>query len=243
MANFENGLRSVVAKLSDQNYAQSLAFYRFWFDIGRGYLQIPSDRIFDVIWENKVTGLLGSIVPAQGKLIHPTAHLILRFAGDLESDHVLAPYAYGLRDRLCTKSLQRFFDGNMGAAVNLESNPSRSAGSDFYAEANLVAHSANLGYLEEVAIRNHILQALISYPKLYDHQADALVILFKLAGATFEAYAAPSVVDRCFDLLKSHKYYNPYDSGHNTTHIDRYVQVRRKILQVCDPPCEKRRSG
>ena len=57
--------------------------------------------------------------------------------------------------------------------------------------------------MEEAAIRNHILQSLISHPKLYSHQADALIILFKLAGATFEAYVDPAVVDRCFELLKA----------------------------------------
>jgi len=72
----------------------------------------------------------------------------------------------------------------------------------FYADTSLVAHWANLGYVEEASIRDHILQSLISHPKLYDHQANALIILFKLAGATFEAFADPSVVDRCFEFLK-----------------------------------------
>jgi len=63
--------------------------------------------------------------------------------------------------------------------------------------------------VEEDAIRNHIIQSLIAHPTLYDHQADALIILFKLAGATFEAYVDPSVVDRCFNLLKDHNYRDP----------------------------------
>ena len=58
--------------------------------------------------------------------------------------------------------------------------------------------------MEEITIRSRILQSLISHPELYYHQADALLILFKLAGATFEAYADVSVVDRCFELLKDH---------------------------------------
>ena len=53
----------------------------------------------------------------------------------------------------------------------------------------------NLGYVEEAAIRDRILQSLISHPKLYGHQADALTTLFKLMGATFEAYADPSVLN------------------------------------------------
>ena len=89
----------------------------------------------------------------------------------------------------------------------------------FLADANFVAHWVNLGYVEESAIRNHILQALISHPKLYDHQAGALIILFKLAGATFQKYADPSVVDRCFELLEAH--YDDRRSAHGLL-----VQVR-----------------
>ena len=75
---------------------------------------------------------------------------------------------------------------------------------EFYADVNLIARWANLGYVEEAAIRSHILQSLVSHPTLHDHQAWALIILFKLAGATFGAFADPSVVDRCFELLKNH---------------------------------------
>ena len=74
----------------------------------------------------------------------------------------------------------------------------------FLADANFVAHWVNLGYVGESPVRNHILQSLISHPALYEHQADALIILFKLAGATFEKYVEPSVVDRCFELLKGY---------------------------------------
>ena len=63
---------------------------------------------------------------------------------------------------------------------------------------------ANLGYVEETTIRDHILQSLISHPKLYKFQADALIILFKLAGATFAKYSDPAVVDGCFELFKVH---------------------------------------
>ena len=73
-------------------------------------------------------------------------------------------------------------------------------------------------------------QSLISQPALWDHQADALIILFKLAGATFEAYADPSVVDRCFELLKG-----KYQSG------DGYhgPRVKRGLIQV-RTPCEEK---
>jgi len=85
---------------------------------------------------------------------------------------------------------------------------------------NFIARWANLGFVKEAVIRDHILQSLISHPKLYDHQADALIILFKLAGATFETYADPSVVDRCFQLLQ----------GHYTRNSE-----KRKMVQVHTP--------
>ena len=92
-------------------------------------------------------------------------------------------------------------------------------------EANLIAHWANLGYVEEAAIHNLILQSLISHPKLYDHQADVLIILFKLAGTTFEAYADPSVVNRCFELLKDH--YN-------------HSSVKKELVRVSAPALGRR---
>ena len=42
-----------IHKLSDENYAQALAFYRFWFGVGQAYHRIPPDQIFDAVWENK----------------------------------------------------------------------------------------------------------------------------------------------------------------------------------------------
>ena len=71
-----------------------------------------------------------------------------------------------------------------------------------YACANFIAHLANPGCLDESVIHNDILQSLTSHPKLYNHQADGLIILFKLVGTTFEKYGDPSVVDRCFELLE-----------------------------------------
>ena len=106
-----------------------------------------------------------------------------------------------------------------------------------YAEANLLAHWANLGYVEEATIRDHILQSLISHPNLYDHQADALIVLFRLAGATFEAYADPSAVDRCFQLLKGHSYILPYGDYYQSDREknDDYVRVRKELVQVRVP--------
>jgi len=202
MGVIEDALDSAVKEIfSDKNYEQSFNFYRFWFDIGQNYDQIPSDQIFDAIWSRRMAGL--KIDRDRGKLTHSAAHLLLRFASDVESDHILSPDNSGLQDRLCKSSLLEFF------RINLEIVPRTKLDyryehpwDTFYADASLVAYWANLGYVEETSIRDHILQSLISHPKLYDHQANALIILFKLAGATFEAFADPSVVDRCFELLK-----------------------------------------
>ena len=220
MEEIDKALGLVVEKLSDENYAQSIDFYRFWFGIGQTYHQIPSDQIFGVIWNNRRKGSEGN--PSCCGLIYSKTHLILRFASDAESDHLLAPYSSGLQSRICARSLQEFFSLNLREA--------RGGGlcQEFYADLNLIAHWANLGYVEETAIRNHILQSLVSHPTLHDHQVWALFILFKLAGATFEAYADPSVVDRCFDLLKSHVILDPGRgrSGPGYEELERTRQVR-----------------
>ena len=216
-----NALGSLFAKLSDENYAQSLTFYRLWFDIGQTYLQTPSDQIFDeAFWSKRVI----SSMPGGGKLVFPTAHLIARFAGDTRSDCVLAPRSPEPQNLLYTGPLREFFDKNMLAAWYNEKGWSSFDMTGFYEDVNLIAHWANLGYAEEVTIRRHILQSLISHQKLHDHQADALIILFKLAGATFETYVDPSVVDRCFELLKG-QYSNP--------------KVRGKLVQVRVPRAVK----
>lgn len=213
----EEALDSIFDKISDQNYSQSLACYRFWFDIGQAYSLVPSgpssyhnhsktpsDQIFDAIRHNRTAT---SIDPRCGILIHPTAHLILRLASDVESDHILGPHSTRLQSRLCAEILLRFFSDNL-TVIRYEGQAYCSRYlENFCTNANLIAHCANRGHVDEDTIRNLILQSLISHPKLYDHQADALIILFKLAGATLETYADPSVVDRCFKLLKDHDYH------------------------------------
>jgi len=217
----------VVGRLSDENYAQSLDFYRFWFGIAQTYHQIPSDQIFDTIWENRETN---SINVVRGPLIHPTAHLIVRLASDAESDNLLAPYSSGIQNRLCTRSLQQFFSDNLSTARRIMNGYADQASNRFCVDTTLIAHWANLGYMEESAIRSHILQSLISHPTFYDHQADALIILFKLAGATFEVYADPSVVDRCFELLKGHCYAPPYSD--RDQRYREYHGLRGELRQV-----------
>ena len=187
-------LGSVVDGLSDENYAQSLDFYRFWSDIGQTYYQISSDQVFNDIWNNRAKGSTINIPRCQ--LTNSAAHLILRFASDAESDRIISPHGPGLQSRLCTRVLREFFSNNLKIV--------RGIGRPDYADVNLIAHWANLGYVKEATIRNHILQSLISHPTLHEHQAYTLIILFKLAGATLEAYAGPLVVDRCFELLNSY---------------------------------------
>ena len=229
MQTIGDALGFVVGELSDHNYTQSLDFYRFWCSTEQTHLQSPSDQIFDAIWNNRAVG--SPIDSRSTKLIHPAADLFLRFAGDVESDPVLSSYSSGLRGRLCAGSLREFSSNNLMAA-----RYGRDAVGSFYADTNLIAHWINLGYVDEATIRNHILQSLISHPKLYDHQADALIILFKLAGPTFGAYADPSVVDRCFELLKGHSYNLPYPSNDpNQPYNTEPPRMRSKWIQVRVP--------
>ena len=218
MGDVEKFLGYAVRDLSEQNYAQSLAFFRLWLDIGQTYQQTPPDKIFDAIWGYR-TGNSFSPSGGGGELILPTAHLFLRFATDAESDHILGPHSTGLQNRLCARSLRTFFSDNLETISYKMRRYGNNAPDGYYADANLIAHWANLGYVEEAAIRNHILQSLISHPTFYAHQAHALVVLFKLAGATFGAYVDPSVIDRCFELLK-----DQYVAGDSARM--RQVQVR-----------------
>ena len=208
-------LVSAVRGLSDENYEQSLNFYRLWFDIGCDHANIQPTQAFDDIWTYRGSR---KVNPEGGQLFHPAAHLILRFAGDLESDLVIGPLSAGLQSRLCARLLQSFFEQGM-IGVRQITGKKEPYGYDWStselrdteccvaSDSNFIALWVNLGYVEETVIRNRILQSLISFSKLYDHQADAMIILFKIAGATFEEYADPSVVDRCFELLKNH--YSP----------------------------------
>ena len=201
MERIRRALNILIDRISEQNYDESFACYRLWFEITQTHSQKYPDQIFDSLFDNRGTK---GISHNDHELIHSTAHLTLRFAGDAESDSTLGPYVVGLQSRLCTKILQEFFEANMEMVWSVErfqgTTPER-----FLADVNFIARWTNLGYVEEPTIRNHILQSLISHPgRPYDHQVDALIVLFKLAGATFEKYADPSVVDRCFELLRGH---------------------------------------
>ena len=179
----------------------------------------PPNKIIADIWGLRSSG---AVSPRDDKLLHPTAHLILRFVNDVESDCILGPHNAGLGGRIGETIVREFFENIvLGIRKRDQRREPELREIDYLValDSNLLAWWANSGYVEEATISNQILQSLTSHPKLYDHQAIALIILFKLAGATFEAYADPSVVDRCFELLKGH-YYS------RSTGKSRLVQVR-----------------
>ena len=206
MGSIQEALGLLVRDISEKNYDQSLAYYRLWSEISQTYSQSHPDGVFDSICDNRNSSAIDS---GSGKIIHPTAHLILRFASDAESDGVLAPQSVGLQSRLCDRTLRDFFEKNMVNVWSVARKCWDDYSHDFLSHANFIAHWTNMGYVEEAAIRDHILQSLISHPILYHHQANALIILFKLAGMTFAKYADPAVVDRCFELLKDYRHRNP----------------------------------
>ena len=200
MERIQGALNILISRISEENYDESFACYRAWCEITQTYSQEYPDQILDSLFDNRGTQ---GIENDFSKLIHSTAHLIVRFAGDAESDSVLGPHAIGLQNRLCTKMVQEFFESDMEVVQDMESDKRYTFPDRFVADVNFIAHWVNLGYIEESAIRNHILQSLISHPaKIYHHQGLALIVLFKLAGATFEKYADSSVIDRCFERLK-----------------------------------------
>ena len=195
MSTLRDNLRDLVENLSEKNYDESFAQYRFWFDIGRAHGHItPKDQVY-----NDTRRIVGPD-PSE-ELIHPTAHLLIRFIGDLEADQKTSNHAVGLHEQHSASALHSFFEENL-----LHAKFKYLGKRDFLTRVNLIAYWANLGHVEEETIRNYILQSLTSHPVLYHHQAEALFILFKLAGATFGAYADPSVIDNCFELLKGHSH-------------------------------------
>jgi hypothetical protein len=198
MSSPEDTRSAPVDGLSEENYDQILAQYRFWLNTESGHSHINVQNV-QVRVDNAILRLISD--HPKHRLIHPTAHLIIRFIGDLEADQTISRHVQGLHMRHCTSKLRNFFSRNFDLMVPRsfwDFTP------PFLTDTNFIARWANLGYVEEETIRDHILQALISHPTLYDHQAGALIIFFKLAGATFGAYTDPSVIDRCFDLLKGY---------------------------------------
>ena len=217
MKNTQTALGLVISSLSDQNYERSLDCFCLWFRIGQKYTQNLSDLIFDAICGYRLKGSWNNLYRG-----YPIGHLIPRFVDDVESDPLFAPYTTELRSRFCAEIVQGFFDSNV---ENMVKNDNFVL---FHAEVNLIAHCVNLGYIEEDIIRDYILQSLISHSKLHDHQADALVILFKIAGATFGAYVDPAVVDHCFQLLKNYNYkQNTYGRPAGVVHVGMFSAQKR----------------
>ena len=104
MEKIQDALSILISRISEQNYDRTFPRYRLWFEITQTYSQNYPDQIFD-LFNSRLGGTHG-IQPGYGKLIHSTAHLIVRFAGDAESDSTLGPYAVGLQNRLCAKFIQ-----------------------------------------------------------------------------------------------------------------------------------------
>ncbi|KAF9783253.1 hypothetical protein BJ322DRAFT_1212051 [Thelephora terrestris] len=224
MSNIEGALGSVVGALTEENYEQFFANYCFLFELAQAHSQIPSDLVFDSIWKHK-----GWLTSPDDGLFYPTSHLILRFASDAESDSILASHSTGLRGRLCTTILREFLNVGLGFVSG--------SGGNIKLLANLVAHGANLGLMEEIVIRKHILQLLTttSISKLRQDQMEALCILFKIAGATLAVYVDPSVLDRCFELLGD--YNKRFHRGRlRLVYILEVFQLRERGWEGLPPP-------
>ena len=194
MSNFREILRNLARELTEENYDEYFAKYRFWLDLGfaQGSITVQDQVDSGDVWRTVRWDSFKD-------LINPTIPLFIRFIGDLEADRKVAGHALGLHKHFCKPNLDGFFEENFAHVGSQDGNRS-----NFLTRVNIIAYWVNLGHVEEGVVRNHILQSLISHPKLYDHQAEALIVLLKLAGATFEACAGATVVDRCFELLKDH---------------------------------------
>ena len=97
------------------------------------------------------------MIPGHGEFIHHTALLVLRFAGDVESDSIFAPHSVGLRNCLCARFLKGFFEDSMTHVEYEDQHWWESGWEQFYAYANFVAHLVNLGHVWEPVICGHIL--------------------------------------------------------------------------------------
>jgi hypothetical protein len=238
MPKVDKFLSDLTKNLSEKNYDESLAQYRLWLDIG-----ITHGHISD---EHKLTNDVNQIMPSdllktgQAELIHPAVKLFSRFVRDIGASETLSGQVSGLK-RSAKATLAEFFEENLSAVLwnrRVEGEGEEGWGRysllaeefsdelakgrvEFLNKTNLVACWVNLGYVKRTVIRNHILQSLITDPQLQSHQADAFIILFKISGATFGAYADPQVVDRCLGLLKN-----------------RYARnkVKSRLVQVRVPP-------
>ena len=188
-------LGDLVSHLSEKNYEQTLLDYRLWTKIGVTHGWISEKQL-----ENDIKGNMKPHLVYQEnsyELIHPTSHLLLQFITDVELNPVSSTHA-----RLCHSSLHDFFADN--SSLDLWPNArSNNKLREFYTNVNLLAHLVNLGHVGVEDVQDHILQSLTFRPIPHGHQLCSLLILLKIAGATFAAYVDPSLMARCLDVLKS----------------------------------------
>ena len=179
MSNLRETLGDLAGKLSEENCDEYFPHYRFLLDLGcaRGRLTVQ-DQVDDDMWRIARTDF-------SKDLINLTTHLFIRFIGDIEADQKISGHTLGLHRRYCESTLDRFFERNLALVKSWDKDRS-----SFFTDVNLIAHWINLGYVDKALTRDYILPSLISHPGVYVHGVEALIILFKLAGATIEAYVS-----------------------------------------------------
>ena len=192
-------LSKLVSRLSEENYEQTLSDYRFWMKIGITHGSIPDNQLHKVIWENTKPEL---VYPSSSQLIHPTTHRLLQFITDVEFNPASPTHV-----QLCNSSLNGFFADNTDFYFRTYFQDYE--WSRFYANVNFLAHWVNVGCLNVEDVRDHILQSLTFRPVPSFYQLCSLLILLKIAGATFAAYMDPSVMGRCLHVLKSSDFQHP----------------------------------
>ena len=199
---------NLLLALSEENYSQTFSAYRRWIELEATRVGVTSRKLYNdvlgstgpgpgLMWPPKSYVSRGSRY-ISGQLIHNNAQLLLRFVTDAEQDPTLSAYAVGLHEQLCRSSLDEFFKQILGCTPASTEVQLR----EFYTQTNFIAHWVNLGYVRLEDVRDHILQSLAMNPTVQTHQLNSLMILLKISGATFAAYADPSVMDHCCDLLK-----------------------------------------
>ena len=194
--------------LSEENYSQTFSSYRRWIELEATRVGVTSRKLYNDVLGSTSPGpglisppkyySFGDYQGISGQLIHNNAQLLLRFVTDAEQDPTLSTYAVGLHEQLCPISLNAFFRHTLGCIPE----PTEVQLREFYTQTNFIAHWVNLGYVKLEDVRDHILQSLAMNPTVYPHQLNSLMILLKISGATFAAYADQSVMDHCCDLVK-----------------------------------------
>ena len=189
----------LVSRISEENYEQTLFDYRLWMKIGVTHRLIPDHQLRNAILENMRPEL---VYPSTSQLIHPATHLLVQLITDTEPNPVSPTHV-----QLYHLSLKDFFADN--SVFYLRTNVENYRWRKFYTNVNFLAHWVNVGCLSVEDVRYHILQSLTFRPVPCFYQLCSLLILLKIAGATFAAYVDPSVMDRCLHVLKSGDFQSP----------------------------------